>query len=76
MTSDGGPVNRSPAREAERLRPDRPETEWATTLPAIDVLLLMLPIRRLAESRQSDEAKILARTLCLLPRRTEKIEKK
>ena len=67
MTRLGGPPL-SGLRPSERLRP---VSEWAITDPAIEWLLIE-PARRLALSRHKEEAKILARTLCLLPSRTEK----
>ena len=55
-------------RPSERLR--RPDREWAITEPAQEWLLIEPPLR-LALSKHSEEAKMLALTLCLLPSRTE-----
>ena len=66
MTKLGGPVKG--LRPSDKLRPETdPAQEWLLIDPAS---------RRLALSKHKDEAKILARTLCLDPRRTVKKEKK
>ena len=68
ITKLGGPVRVSGLRPSDKLRPDtEPAQEWLFIDPAS---------RRLALSRHSDEANMLARTLCLDPKRTEKWKKK
>ena len=62
ITKLGGPVKG--LRPSDKLRP---ETE-----PAHEWLLIDPASRRLALSKHNDEAKMLARTLCFDPRRTEK----
>ena len=65
MTKLGGPVKG--LRPSDKLRPETdPAQEWLLIDPAS---------RRLALSKHKDEAKILARTLCLDPRRTVKKRK-
>ena len=62
ITKLGGPV--SGLRPSDKLRPEtEPAQEWLFIEPAS---------RRLALSRHSDEANMLARTLCFDPKRTEK----
>jgi hypothetical protein len=69
ITRLGGPPMRSKGlRPSERLLP---EAEWAVITDPAQEWLLMEPVLRLALSKQREDAKILARTLCLLPSRTE-----
>ena len=71
-TKLGGPVLWTEC--ADECLPEK--CNWPVLRPTPVKPLLMLPLRRLALSKHKLDAKIDARTLCLLPKRTKNINGK